>query len=127
MLESKRPPGRLRRGEPERPQSGVDPRPGREDPAHRRRLLGALRSETGPTAEEARQTLRSLRETVDRAEESLDALGGTLSGHDDTRLTATRALEELTRTMQALRNLVDYIQTHPEAVVLGKEQAKEKK
>ena len=35
--------------------------------------------------------------------------------------------EELTHTLQAARNLVDYLQTHPEAVVLGKEQAKEKK
>jgi hypothetical protein len=54
-------------------------------------------------------------------------LKGPLRDHDDTRLTATRALEELTHTMQTLRNLVDYLQTHPEAVVLGKERSKEKK
>ena len=89
--------------------------------------LGALGSETGPTADEARQTLRAFRETAARAEESLDALKATLHGHDDTRLTATRALEELTHTLQTLRNLVDYLQTHPEAVVLGKERSKEKK
>jgi paraquat-inducible protein B len=89
--------------------------------------LGTLGSETGPTADEARQTLRAFRETAARAEESLDALKGTLRGHDDARLTATRALEELTHTMQTLRNLVDYLQTHPEAVVLGKERSKEKK
>ena len=89
--------------------------------------LGTLRSETGPTADEARQTLRAFRETAARAEESLDALKGTLRGTDDARLTATRALEELTHTLQTLRNLVDYLQTHPEAVVLGKEQSKEKK
>jgi len=28
---------------------------------------------------------------------------------------------------QALRNLVDYLQTHPEAVIVGKEKLKEKK
>jgi paraquat-inducible protein B len=89
--------------------------------------LGALRSETGPTADEARKTLRSFRETAARAEESLDVLRATLRGHDDTRLTATRALEELNHTLQTLRNFVDYLQTHPEAVVLGKEQSKEKK
>jgi paraquat-inducible protein B len=89
--------------------------------------LGTLGSETGPTADEARQALRAFRETADRAEESLDALKGTLRGHDDARLTATRALEELTHTLQTLRNFVDYMQTHPEAVVLGKEQSKEKK
>ena len=38
--------------------------------------LGTLGSETGPTADEARQTLRAFRETAARAEESLDALKG---------------------------------------------------
>jgi paraquat-inducible protein B len=89
--------------------------------------LGSLRSETGPTADEARQTLRSFRDASDRAEESFDTLRGTLRGTDDTRLTASQALDELAHTMQALRNLVDYLQTHPEAVVLGKERSKESK
>jgi paraquat-inducible protein B len=89
--------------------------------------LVALRSEAAPTADEARQTLRGFRQAASRAEESLDAVTGTLRGADDTRLTATQALEELTHTMQALRNLVDYLQTHPEAVVLGKERSKEGK
>ena len=39
---------------------------------------------------------------------------------------AIQALEDLTRTLQALRNLVDYIQTHPEAVVLGKPRTEDK-
>lgn len=89
--------------------------------------LGSLRSETGPTADEARQTLRRFREAASRAEESLDTLKETLRGTDDTGLTATQALEELTHTMRALRNLVDYLQTHPEAVIVGKERSKEKK
>jgi hypothetical protein len=37
------------------------------------------------------------------------------------------AIEELRRTLAALRNLVDYVQTHPEAIVLGKPSGKEKK
>lgn len=83
--------------------------------------LAALRSETGPTADEARQTLRAFRHTADQAQESLDVFKGTLNGTDDARLTASQALQELTHTMQALRNLVEYLQTHPEAVVIGKE------
>jgi hypothetical protein len=35
-------------------------------------------------------------------------------------------MEELDRTLKALRNLVDYVQTHPEAVVLGKPKGGEK-
>jgi paraquat-inducible protein B len=89
--------------------------------------LGSLRSETAPTAEEARRTLHDFRETANRADESLEVLKETVRGTDDTRLTATQALEELTRTMRSLRNLVDYLQTHPEALVLGKDRPQEKK
>jgi paraquat-inducible protein B len=87
--------------------------------------LGAVRSEAGPTAEEARQTLRGFRQTATRADESLDVLTGTLRSNDDTRLTALRALGELTRTMQALRNLAEYLETHPEALLAGKPKPKE--
>jgi paraquat-inducible protein B len=39
--------------------------------------FGALRSEAGPTAEEARQTLRGFQRTATRADESLDVFAGT--------------------------------------------------
>ena len=91
------------------------------------KTLSTLSGEASQTAGEARQTLRDVRERLDQAERSLRTLEETLRGTDETRATATQALEELTRAMRALRNLVDYIQTHPEAVVLGKERQKEKK
>ena len=47
-------------------------------------------------------------------------LESTIQGTDEARLRASQTMEELDRTLKALRNLVDYIQTHPEAVVLGK-------
>ena len=85
--------------------------------------LVALRGETGPTAEEARQTLRAFHKTADQAQASLTDVKETLSGADDTRLTASQALEELTHTLRAVRNLVDYLQTHPEALVVGKQRS----
>jgi phospholipid/cholesterol/gamma-HCH transport system substrate-binding protein len=85
--------------------------------------LVALRGETGPTAEEARQTLRAFHKTADQAQASLTDVKETLSGADDTRLTATHALEELIHTLQALRNLAEYLQTHPEALVVGKQRS----
>jgi paraquat-inducible protein B len=85
--------------------------------------LAGLRSETAPTAEEARQTLRALHKTAEHAQEGLDAFKGTLSGADDTRLTASQALEELTHTLRGIRNLADYLQTHPEALVSGKQRS----
>ena len=42
-------------------------------------------------------------------------------------MSAARTLEKrFERTLKALRHLLDYVQTHPEAVVLGKEKGKEK-
>jgi len=90
------------------------------------KTLATLDGEASRTGGEARRTLESVRETLAGAEGSLAALEHTLEGTDDARVTAARALEELGRTMTALRNLVDYMQTHPEAVVLGKERAKER-
>ena len=90
-------------------------------------LIKGLDTETGETAEEARRTLAQTREAAEQAEQTLATLDDTLRGADDARVTATRTFQELSRALKALRNLVDYIQTHPEAVVLGKEPSKEKK
>ena len=64
--------------------------------------------------------------TLDRVGQTLDEIDRTVGSTDEARVGAARTLEELERTLKALRNLVDYVQTHPEAVVLGKEKGKEK-
>lgn len=94
--------------------------------ADARRHLDSLGTEVKDTGGAARDTFADARRTLERAEETLARLETTATGADEARLTATRTLEELERTLKALRNLVDYVQTHPEAVVLGKERGKEK-
>ncbi len=91
------------------------------------KTLGTVDAQASLAGDDARKTLAGLRDTLARTQKSLDGVEGTLRGTDEARVTATQALQELSRTMQALRNLVDYIQTHPEAMVLGKEKAKEEK
>ena len=81
----------------------------------------------GPDRATLMKTMEGLRETLARTQKSLEGVEGTLRGTDEARVTATQALQELSRTMQALRNLVDYIQTHPEAMVRGKEKKEEQK
>jgi paraquat-inducible protein B len=88
--------------------------------ADARRLIDTLGGETRETASEARETIRSAREAVGRVEATLGTLETTLQGTDEARVRAAQTMEELDRTLKALRNLVDYVQTHPEAVVLGK-------
>jgi paraquat-inducible protein B len=91
------------------------------------KTLTTLDGEASLTAGEARQTLQGIRDSLVQAERSLTTLDATLRGTDDARVAAMQALDEMNRTLRALRNLVDYIQTHPEAVVLGKQQAKERR
>jgi paraquat-inducible protein B len=95
--------------------------------ADARQALDTVSGEARETGSSARDTLREVRGMLDRAQRTLARLEETASGTDEARVTAMEAIEELSRTLQALRNLVDYVQTHPEAVVLGKPSGKEKK
>ena len=88
--------------------------------ADARRLMDTLEGETRQTTSEARETIRATRDTLGRAETALKTVETTLAGTDEARVRAAQTMEELDRTLKALRNLVDYVQTHPEAVVLGK-------
>jgi len=95
--------------------------------ADARKALETVSGEVRDTGSSARDALREVRETLDRAEQALARLEEMTSGTDEARITAMEAIEELKHTLEALRNLVDYVQTHPEAIVLGKPSAKEKK
>jgi paraquat-inducible protein B len=91
-----------------------------------RKTLDGFSGETRDTAAQLRETLARARTTLDRAERTLGRLDETAGGTDEARVVAVRALEELKQTLRALRNLVEYVQTHPEAIVLGKPVKEEK-
>ena len=95
--------------------------------ADARKALDTVAGEVRETTSAARDTLREARDALDRAEQTLARLEETASGTDEARVGGVQAIEELRQTLRALRNLVDYVQTHPEAVVLGKPAEKEKK
>ena len=95
--------------------------------AEARGVIRALDGQVKGIGGDTETTLREMRETLELAQKTLDSLERTLSGADEARIRAAGTLEELERAMKAIRNLVDYIQTHPEAMVLGKPQIKEKK
>lgn len=71
--------------------------------------------------------VRDLRKTLEQARTTFESLERTLAAADETRVSAAEALVEIQHAMKALRNLVEYIQTHPEAVLQGKPSAKEGK
>jgi paraquat-inducible protein B len=95
--------------------------------AEARKAVDTVAGEVRETASAARDTLREARDALDRAERALARIEETASGTDEARVTAMQAIEELRQTLGALRNLVDYVQTHPEAIVLGKPSEKEKR
>jgi paraquat-inducible protein B len=91
-----------------------------------RKAVDALSADTRDTAVELRETLARARTTLDRAQGTLARLDQTAGGTDEARVAAVQAIGELEQTLRALRNLVEYVQTHPEAVVLGKPVKEEK-
>jgi paraquat-inducible protein B len=86
-------------------------------------LVKQLSGEVGSTGPEVRATMADARATLERAQQATERLQKTLQGADQARLEATRTLEELSQTLAVMRNLAEYIQTHPEAVVIGKPKA----
>jgi paraquat-inducible protein B len=95
--------------------------------ADARVLIQELDGKVKSVGGNAETTLTEARTTLEQAQITLESLERTLSGADEARVRAASTLEELERAMKAIRNLVDYIQTHPEAVLQGKPQTKEKK
>jgi paraquat-inducible protein B len=74
---------------------------------------------------ELRATLEQGRQTLAAAERAATAVQGTVSA-DGTVATELRdAMRELTRTMQSLRTLADYLERHPEALIRGKRPVEE--
>lgn len=88
-------------------------------------LVETLSAEASSTGSGARASLEEIRTTFEQAESSLATLEQTLRAADDTRLEASRTLSELGEALRVMRNLAEYIQTHPEAFVLGKSGAEE--
>lgn len=92
-----------------------------------RATLKRLDGETTQTGTDLRETLAVARARAEQLQGTLRAVETTMRGADDTRVEATRSLDELERTLRALRNLVDYIQTHPEAVIQGKDRVEDRR
>jgi paraquat-inducible protein B len=86
-----------------------------------REVIENLGDETSGLGDDVSQTLAELRERLERTEKTFEALEATLRGTDDARMDASETLLELKRALKAFRNLAEYIQTHPEALLQGKE------
>jgi paraquat-inducible protein B len=86
-----------------------------------REMIENLDKETEGLGDSVQETLAELRERLARTEETFEALESTLRGTDDARMDISTTLVELQRALESFRNLAEYIQTHPEALLQGKE------
>jgi paraquat-inducible protein B len=93
--------------------------------AEARVLIGNLDGRVTGLGGNTETAIKEMRDVFAQTRQSLDSLDRTLSGADDTRLRATETLGELEQAMKAIRHLVEYIQTHPEAMVQGKSKEKQ--
>ncbi len=85
-----------------------------------RRVSASLETSVTGTGGETAETARRLRGTLDRLDRTLARIDQAADATDDTRVRAAQTLDDLSRTLASLRALAEYIQTHPEAMVLGK-------
>ena len=86
-----------------------------------REVIEGLGDETEGLGDDVSQTLAELRQRLARTEKTFEALEATLGGADDARMDMSRTLKELEQALKSFRQLAEYIQTHPEAILQGKE------
>ena len=86
-----------------------------------REVIEKLGTDASGVTTGVNETLAELRVRFERTEQTFEALEATLRGADDARMDASETLLELERALKAFRSLTEYVQTHPEALIQGKE------
>jgi paraquat-inducible protein B len=69
---------------------------------------------------ELRATLDQAKRAMVAAEKTANAAQGTVSGDSALAIELRESIRELTRTMQSVRSLTEYLERHPEALLRGK-------
>jgi paraquat-inducible protein B len=80
-------------------------------------MLGKVEGELAP---ELKATLAQGRKTLESAEKALGSVDKALSSDSPLQGDLRETLLEVTKTMESLRALTDYLERHPEAILRGK-------
>ena len=89
--------------------------------------VDGLVADTRTTMTTANDTVKSLRSSVDNINRTLATVDRNVERTAETQVEAAQALDEMRELMKSLRFLVDTLQQHPEALLQGKPEPKEKK
>ena len=98
--------------------AAVDQLPGLVESA--KDLVGDLRAHTGPLATSAQGTVDEARRAAESARAALDDVRTLLAPDGPLAVEATRTVSDLGRAASALRDLADYLERNPNAVVFGR-------
>jgi paraquat-inducible protein B len=74
----------------------------------------------GPLLDSLNQTSNAARATLDGATATMHSANGVLGADSALRYDVARLLKELTSTARSLRTLSDFLETNPNALILGK-------
>ena len=77
------------------------------------------------TAGEARTTLQQAGETMKRAEETISSVRGVIDADSPTFYELTKSLREVSAAARSLRQLTNYLERNPRALIFGKPESKE--
>jgi paraquat-inducible protein B len=88
--------------------------------------LDGLVGDTRKTITSADTTMRRLDSTLERMDRTLATVDRNVERTADTQYTAGKSLDELGELLRSVRYLVDTLQRHPESLLQGKPEPKEK-
>jgi paraquat-inducible protein B len=83
-------------------------------------LVQRLDVEVRETGSATRNTAQDLQELLARADETLSRLENTIAGTEEAQFQAMRTMADMSRALTSMRNLVEFIEMHPEAFIAGK-------
>jgi paraquat-inducible protein B len=89
--------------------------------------VDGLVADTRTTMTTANETVKTLQSAVDNINRTLATVDRNVERTAETQLEAAQTLDEMRELMKSLRFLVDALQQHPEALLQGKPEPKEKK
>jgi len=83
-------------------------------------LVQRLDAEVEQTGSATRDTAADLQELLARADGTLRRLESTIAGTEDAQFQAVQTMNDMSRALTSMRNLVEFIEMHPEAFIAGK-------
>jgi len=85
------------------------------------RVMERVDGEIGPTIAELRQSATRIGAVLEQTQGLLNELQRGLGEDSELRVHTTTAMSELSKAARSLRVLSDYLQTHPESLIRGKQ------